>query len=134
MGAYDDIIHLPHHQSKTHPQMSLYDRAAQFSPFRALTGFEDAIDESARLTDSRAARSEEEFALLNLQLTHLQERIAAHPTVTVTYFRPDPYKGGGAYIERSGVLRAIDPIARTLVFRDRSCVALDDIYAIREEV
>lgn len=132
MGAYDDIISLPHHQSKTHPQMSLRDRAAQFSSFRALTGYEDAIVETARLTDSRMQHSEEELAQLNEQITRLQKRLSAHPCLTVTYFRPDLYKDGGAYTAHTGPVHTVDPVARTLVFQDRFTVSLDDIYSMEE--
>ena len=132
MGAYDDILHLPHHRSKTHPPMSMRERAAQFSSFRALTGYEDAIGETARLTDSRAERSEEEQRRLDELLHRLEGRLREHPTVTVTYFRPDERKAGGAYLQRTGPLHAIDRVNRKLVFRDKWAVSLEDVYDIRE--
>ena len=89
MGAYDDILHLPHHRSEKHPPMSMRDRAAQFSSFRALSGYEDAIGETARLTDRRIERGEEEQHRLDAILRQLECRLAEKPTVTVTYFRPD---------------------------------------------
>lgn len=97
MGAYDDILHLPHHRSEKHPPMSMRDRAAQFSSFRALAGYEDAIGETARLTDRRIERGEEERHRLDAILRQLECRLAEKPTVTVTYFRPDDRKAGGAY-------------------------------------
>lgn len=132
MGAYDDILHLPHHRSKTHPPMSMRERAAQFSSFRALTGYEDAIDETARLTDSRAERSEEEQRRLDGILLRLEERLREHPSVTVTYFRPDERKAGGAYLQHTGQLHAIDRVNRRLVFRDKWAVRLEDVYDIEE--
>lgn len=132
MGAYDDMLHLPHHRSKHHRAMSIRDRAAQFSSFRALTGYEDAIDETARLTDRRAERSEEQEQHLNEVLQQLEARMPSHPSVTVVYFRPDPRKDGGAYLQHTGALRAIDRVARQLVFRDKRAIAFSDIYDISE--
>ena len=95
---YDDIINLPHHVSKKHPQMSLHDRAAQFSPFAALTGHKAAINETARLTDEKQILSEDVIAKLNEQLNLIKENIGTNPIVTITYFVPDDRKSGGAYI------------------------------------
>ncbi len=133
MGAYDDILHLPHHRSETHAPMSMRERAAQFSSFRALTGYEAAIGEAGRLTDRRAQRSEELQQKLNETLLHLETQLREKPRVTVTYFRPDPRKEGGAYLRRTGPLRAIDRVGRRLVFADNWAVALDDVYDIRTE-
>ena len=134
MGAYDDILHLPHHRSEKHPPMSMRDRAAQFSSFRALTGYEDALGETARLTDERIERSEEEQQRLNAILQHLERRLPERPTATVTYFQPDGRKTGGAYLRRTGVLRAIDRVNCRLIFADRSELPLDDIFDIWEEL
>ncbi len=133
MGAYDDILHLPHHRSEKHPPMSMRERAAQFSSFRALTGYEDAIGETARLTDQRIERSEEEKQRLDSILQHLERRLAEKPTVTVTYFRPDDRKDGGAYLHRTGSLHAIDRPNGRLIFTDKSELSLDDIYDLWEE-
>ena len=97
---YDDIINLPHHVSKKHPQMSLHDRAAQFSPFAALTGHKAAINETARLTDEKQILSEDVIAKLNEQLNLIKENIGTNPIVTITYFVPDDRKSGGAYISQ----------------------------------
>lgn len=90
---YDDIIHLPHHQSQVHPHMSLSDRAAQFSPFAALTGYDDAVQETARLTESRIELDENARVLLDERLRLLQINLEEHPFVTFTYFIPDSRKG-----------------------------------------
>lgn len=132
MGAYDDILHLPHHRSEKHPPLSMRERAAQFSSFRALTGYEDAIGETARLTDRRLERSEEERQRLDSLLLHLEQRQADKPTVTVTYFRPDDRKEGGAYLQRTGPLHAIDRPNNRLIFADKSELHLSDIYDIVE--
>ena len=104
-GKYDDIIHLPHHTSSRHPRMSMADRAAQFSPFAALSGHEDAIRETARLTTERAELSESRKEELNEQLVWLREHPDARERVTVTYFRPDAKKAGGAYVTVTGAVR-----------------------------
>ena len=132
MGAYDDILHLPHHRSEKHPPMSMRDRAAQFSSFRALTGYEDALGETARLTDERIEYSEEEQQRLDAILQHLERCLPERPTVTVTYFQPDDRKAGGAYLQRTGVLRAIDRPNNRLVFSEKWAVSLGDIYDLWE--
>ena len=95
MGKYDDIINLPHHVSASRHRMSMQERAAQFQPFRALTGYEDAVHETARLTDERVELTEDEKALLDAKLQELADRIDRHPLVTLTYFQPDKRKTGG---------------------------------------
>ena len=104
---YDDIISLPHHVSAKHPQMPLIDRAAQFSPFAALTGLGAALDETARLTDARIELSEERKEEINLALRRLQEQTASGeaPEVEITWFCTDDKKSGGAYITTAGTLR-----------------------------
>ena len=94
---YEDIIGLLHHVSTVHPQMSIYDRAAQFSPFAALTGHEAAIRETARLTEEQAELNEDKKEELNEKLQELMAHAEEHPTVTVTYFKPDDRKEGGKY-------------------------------------
>ena len=95
---YDDIINLPHHQSATRPHMSNYDRAAQFAPFAALTGYDDAVKETARLTDRRIELDEGEKAAIDQRLLLVQERLPEPTEVTITYFVSDKRKAGGAYV------------------------------------
>ena len=116
---YDDIISLPHHVSKKHPQMSLHDRAAQFSPFAALTGHKAAINETARLTDEKQILSEDVIAKLNEQLNLIKENIGTNPIVTITYFVPDDKKSGGAYISYTGVVKKIDEVQSHCRLPDR---------------
>ncbi|MDE7234692.1 MAG: hypothetical protein K2N29_06490 [Ruminiclostridium sp.] len=127
---YDDIIDLPHHVSKKHPQMSLHDRAAQFSPFAALTGYEDAVGEAARLTDRRQALDEEQAAHLEQQLSLLTETVGDRPEIMVTYFLPDARKSGGKYVTVQGTLRRIDETEKTLIFTDGRRIAIRDILEI----
>lgn len=130
MTEYDDIIDLPRPKSK-HEPMPMSDRAAQFSPFAALTGYGDAIDETARLTDRRIELSEEESAELDYKQQYLATLDA--PTVTVTYFVPDERKTGGAYVTHTGVLKRVDEVERMVVFKDGLRVPLDEVMDIKCE-
>ena len=130
MSEYDDIIDLPRPKSK-HEPMPMSDRAAQFSPFAALTGYGDAIDETARLTDRRIEFSEEESAELDYKQQYLATLDA--PTVTVTYFVPDERKSGGAYVTHTGVLKRVDEVESMVVFKDGLRVPLDEVMDIKCE-
>ena len=127
MTEYDDIMGIPRPKSK-HEPMPMSDRAAQFSPFAALTGYGDAIDETARLTDARIELSEEKRAELDYKQQYLATLDA--PTVTVTYFVPDERKSGGAYVTHTGVLKRVDEIERMMLFMDGTRVELDDVMGI----
>ena len=132
-GQYEDIIHLPHPVSKTRPQMPMSDRAAQFSPFAALTGYDAAIRETARLTDKKLVLDEETCALLDRKQQYLFEIIAEKPEITVTYFVPDERKDGGSYVTVTGKLRRIDLCARLLVLIDGRNIPLDDIAGLESK-
>lgn len=131
---YDDIIDLPHHVSKTHIPMSLHDRAAQFSPFAALTGHKEAVNEEARLTTEKIEPDEYTKAALNEKLLLLNERIAEEPFASITYFIPDPKKSGGIYTTISGRIKKIDLYKRTIIMKDNTKIPLDDISAIDGEI
>ncbi len=120
--VYSDIFHLSRPVSGNHPKMSLYDRAAQFAPFAALTGFEDMIGEEARLVDNRIELSEEEIALLNQKLGRIADRIAQgeRPTVTLTRFLPDPLKPGGRYETVTERVRRIDCLRQEIVLNRKT--------------
>lgn len=130
MTEYDDIIGLPRPKSK-HEPMPMSDRAAQFSPFAALTGYGDAIDETARLTDHRIELSEEERTELDYKQQYLSTLDS--PTVTVTYFVPDERKTGGAYVTHTGTLKRIDEVERAMVFADGARVEMDEVVGIECE-
>ena len=117
-NPYEDIIHLPHHQSATRPHMSLYDRAAQFSPFAALTGFDGVIAETSRLTDQKIELSEYEKALLDQKLSLIDDELRKgnHPEIAVVYFVPDPLKAGGAYEESQGTCETLTRLSAALYF------------------
>lgn len=130
MKKYEDIINLPHHQSATRPHMSVADRAAQFAPFAALTGYEDAIDETGRLTDSKLDLDEAALSELDLKLSELAAKISTCPQVTVTYFVPDGKKEGGEYKTSTLNLKKIDPVSGTLTFTNGVTLTLSDILFI----
>ena len=130
MSKYDDITHLTRPQYPDLPPMSIHDRAAQFSPFAALVGYDDAVAETARLTDSRREISEEELNELNLQLGKLAELINSKPQIRVTYFIPDSRKDGGSYSSRTGNAKSIDQIRNTIMFTDGDEIPIGDIYSI----
>lgn len=130
---YDDIIHLPHHVSKTRPQMSQEDRAAQFSPFAALTGYDAAILETGRLTEDKLELGEESRAILDRKQRYLAEIIDTKPEITVTYFVPDEKKSGGAYSTVTGFLKRIDEYERVLMLTDGRKIQLDAIFDIESD-
>ena len=131
---YDDILHLPHHVSEKHPPMSRLDRAAQFSPFAALTGYEAAVEETARLTDRRIELDEGEKEAIDQRLTLVQERLPVPTEVTITYFIPDKKKAGGAYVNISGTVKKIDDYERMVILRDGTSIPIDDILHINGEL
>ena len=115
---YDDVIWRQHPTSKKHPRMSRMNRAAQFAPFAALTGYEESIAETTRLTDHRIELSEEDIEDINAKLNFIKEHIKERPEVTVTYFQPDERKEGGEYLTVTGRVRWIDEVNGALVFED----------------
>ena len=127
---YDDIIRLPHHVSQNHPQMPLRERAAQFAPFAALTGYEAAVGETARLTSERRELDPQEAEELNRRLTDLAARLPDHPEVTVEYFVPDDRKAGGAYVTVTGVVRHISIAKRVLVMEDGTEIPMEDVDSV----
>ncbi len=131
--TYDDLLPLPHHVSTTHPHMSVSDRAAQFSPFAALTGHDAAIAETARLTEGRVELDEYRKADLNRRLRILQDRTDEKPAVSITYFQPDNKKAGGAYITAAGYIKKMDEYERTVVMQDGARIPFDQIIAVDGE-
>lgn len=127
---YDDIIHLPHPVSQRRSRMSRLDRAAQFSPFAALTGFEETIRETHRLTDSRIELDESEKLRLSAALEQLAERLPECPWAVVTWFVYDLLKSGGAYITEPVQLRRIDPVAGTLQLTDQREIPIGEIIGL----
>ena len=129
-GKYDDIIALPHPEPRTHPRMSLHDRAAQFSPFAALTGHSAAIAETGRLTDSRVTLDESEMARVDAALQRLRELLSQEPVASITYFVPDERKAGGSYQTITGTARRIDTVNGVLLLTDQRAIPIPDILAV----
>ena len=129
-GQYDDIIRLPHPDSSKHPRMSLYDRAAQFSPFAALTGHSAAIAETGRLTDHRAELDEYEMVRVDAELQRLQELLPGRPTASITYFVPDERKNGGSYQTVTGEVKRIDAVNGVIQMAGRQCIPIADVFSI----
>ena len=132
-GPYDDILHLPHPTSKRHPRMPIVDRAAQFSPFAALTGHKAAIEETARVTDRRIELDEDAKEQLDQTLQLLLERMDEQPEITVTWFSPDKKKAGGQYHTATGKLKRIDSREGRLILTDGNQIPLEDLLEIRSE-
>lgn len=130
LHRYDDIIDLPHHVSKNHPQMSMINRAAQFSPFQALTGYGDAVKEAARLTDAGIELNEDVRAILDGKFAILKDHLKDHPEVTFTCFIPDPVKEGGSYTTVSGRLRKIDDYNQVITMDDSTELSIENICGI----
>lgn len=130
MGNYDDIIDLPHHVSETHPPMSRADRAAQFSPFAALTGYDAAVRETARVTERRIELDEGVKAELNARLNCILEHLPEHPQVSITYFMPDEKKSGGAYRTVTGAVRKLDGFAKTLTLADGTTISMEEMVHV----
>ena len=130
-NRYDEIINLPHHVSKTRPQMPMSDRAAQFAPFAALTGYDSAIKETGRLTDERIELDEEALTALDRKYQLLMDTLDDAPEVTIIYFQPDERKAGGQYVSATGTVKKIDTFGRRILLRDGTRIPLDSVYDLR---
>ena len=128
MSRYDDIINLPHHVSPTRQRMSMHDRAAQFAPFAALVGYDDAVAETARLTESRPALDEQEHKGLDIRLRYLADHLKEQPVVRIQYFVPDERKSGGAILEFNGIVRKI--ANGIIVTADSLNICIEDMIAL----
>lgn len=133
-GPYDDILELPHPTSKKHPRMSLTARAAQFAPFAALTGYNDAIKETSRLTNEQLDLDDTMKAVLNEKLLFIKEHLPDKPQVSVTYFIPDNKKSGGAYKTSTGYIKKFQEYERRLIMSDDCSIPIDAIIAIHGEL
>lgn len=130
LHRYDDILQLPHHVSNLHPQMTIENRAAQFAPFAALTGYGDAVSETARRTDQKVELDENYKEVLDEKLRGIQSHISKRPQVRITYFKPDAEKEGGAYLTVTVALKKIDSYARKIVLQNNEEIEIQDIINI----
>lgn len=127
---YKDMIALPHPTSRRHPRMPRATRAAQFAPFAALAGYDEAVEETARLTEPQAELGEEGLRRLNEALQTLQNRSGEQPEAAITCFVPDARKTGGAYTCITGRIRRIDEVCRQIHLTDRTVIEMDRVYGI----
>lgn len=130
-NKYGDIINLPHHISKKHPRMSLEDRSAQFASFVALTGYEDIIDETARITNAKIELDEESKLTLNRKIQEIKKKINEKLDITITYFIPDLKKTGGEYVEINGIVKKIDEYKKILILEDKTEILISNIIEIK---
>jgi len=131
---YEDIVNLPPHISKKHPQPSMMDRAARFAPFAAITGYEEMVLEEARVTEERVDLDEGALSLLNEKLNMIQEFLDEEPEVTITYFEPDKKKSGGAYVSATGTVKRIDEYEHIVLMNDGKKIRIDEIYNIQGDL
>ena len=131
---YADIINLPHHELTTRQRMPLINRAASFSPFAALTGYDETVKETARLTDDKIELDEGTKEVLNDKLRLAVDQVEMHPEVSITYFLPDKRKAGGAYITTKAVIKRVDEYDRVVVLSDKSTIPIDDIAEIEGDI
>lgn len=131
---YDDIINLPHYVSKKRPQMSIEARSAQFAPFSALTGYDDAIKETARLTDKRIDIDDSLKSVLNNKLQYILDNIKLNPEIVFTYFVNDNKKMGGKYVEKIGIVKKIDMVEQYVLLKDKTKIPILEIINISGEL
>lgn len=124
---YNDIINMPHHVSKKHPQMSLEARSAQFAPFSALTGYDDMIEETARYTNEKIEIDEEQKYILDNKLQIVRENIANKPQISCTYFIPDGKKEGGKYVTVKGNVKKIDELKQAIILENKTEIKISEI-------
>ena len=131
---YEDIVDLPHHVSKKHPQPTMADRAARFAPFAAITGYEEMVLEEARITDDRIELDENSKAALNEKLNMILEFIDEQPEVSITCFEPDKRKVGGAYVTITGTVKRIDEYEHLVIMTDGKKIRIDDIFGLESDL
>ena len=131
-GEYDDIINLPHHVSEKHPRMTLEARSAQFAPFAALTGYDEQVQETARLTNDRKELADGLKMILNEKIVKIKEKLSDMPEVTITYFVPDARKKGGKYVSVTGKVKKIDEFKNIIIFDDKKEITIQEIIEITD--
>ncbi len=129
-NMYDDLIYLPHHVSKTRKPMSMAERAAQFAPFAALTGYEESLNETARITDQKIELDENAIEELDARLQFLADHLSDKPEITAVYFVKDEKKSGGAYVEVTERVKKIDATSRTLLLEIGTVIPIDDLFSL----
>lgn len=131
---YEDIVNLPHHVSKKHPQPTMNDRAARFAPFAAITGYEDMVLEEARTTEEYKELDEQALDVLDEKLQMLLEFLDEEPFVTITYFKPDKKKSGGAYVTAIGTVKKIDEYQQLIILTNGKRIRIEHIYNMESDL
>ena len=131
---YDDIINLPHHISTKHPRMTLETRSAQFAPFAALTGYEDAIEETGRLTTDKIDIDDEIKCKINEKIQLIKSNLLMHYKVSIKYFIPDAKKEGGCYKFVSGIVKKIDEYKQIIIMEDKTEISINEIIDISGDI
>ena len=134
MQLYQDMLYLPHPVSQKHAAMPRRDRAAQFSPFAALTGYDAAVKETGRLTDEKIELDEESLTALNVRYQMLTDALEKRPEVRITYFEPDERKAGGAYVTTVGAVRKIDDFEQTIIMQGGTRIPMEDVLSLEGEL
>ena len=129
-SKYEDIINLPYKKSTDRPQMSLHDRAAQFAPFSALTGHEEAIEETARLTDEKILLDEGAKEVIGVKLYEVSQNIHKKWNVSITYFKPDSLKSGGVYLTDIGTVKKIDDVEKVVIMDSGMRISIEGIVGV----
>ena len=129
---YDDIINMPHKVSSSHKQMSLYNRAAQFAPFAALTGYEEAITETKRQTSKKIELTEEEKSIINNKLIEIENYFNSNKCFNIKYFVKDKLKDGGSYYEVTGCVKRIDTYNNLIILTNNIKIPINDIISISD--
>jgi len=133
-NKYDDIINLTYPSESTRTRMSMHDRAAQFSPFAALTGYEEAVEETARITDDKIELAEDMKAIIDAKLGIIVDRLNSRPTVTITYFVSDEKKTGGKYVTVTDQVRSIDEFDRVINLAEKGSIKIDNIQKVESDI
>ncbi len=131
---YEDIVNLPPHISKKHPQPTMLERAARFAPFAAITGYEEMVLEEARVTEERVELDEGTLAILNEKLNIIHESLDSEPIIKITYFEPDKKKSGGAYVSVTGTVKRIDEYERIVIMSDGKKIPIDEIFGLESKL
>ena len=131
---YEDIVNLPPHISKKHPQPTMLERAARFAPFAAITGYEEMVLEEARVTEERIELDDGTLAMLNEKLNIIHDSLDSEPVIQITYFEPDKKKSGGAYISVTGMVKRIDEYERLVIMSDGKKIRIDEIFGLESRL
>ena len=131
---YEDIVTLPPHISKKHPQPTMLERAARFAPFAAITGYEEMVLEEARVTEERIELDEGTLAMLNEKLNIIHDSLDSEPVIQITYFEPDKKKSGGAYISITGTVKRIDEYEHLVIMSDGKKILIDEIFGLESKL